>query len=138
MKPIADVNEMRKIQMDILLFIHQFCIDNGIQYSLAWGTMLGAIRHKGYIPWDDDIDIMMTRPEYDRFCKLFHDERSIYKLYDVHTDKKWIYPFAKISDERTIRVEKNALDEIGINIDVFPIDFYAGHVVTQEHHISFV
>lgn len=125
MKPIADVNEMRKIQMDILLFIHQFCIDNGIQYSLAWGTMLGAIRHKGYIPWDDDIDIMKTRPEYDRFCKLFHDERSIYKLYDVHTDKKWIYPFAKISDERTIRVEKNALDEIGINIDVFPIDFYA-------------
>lgn len=57
MKSIADVNEMRKIQMDILLFIHQFCIDNGIQYSLAWGTMLGAIRHKGYIPWDDDIDI---------------------------------------------------------------------------------
>lgn len=125
MKPIADVNEMRKIQMDILLFIHQFCIDNGIQYSLAWGTMLGAIRHKGYIPWDDDIDIMMTRPEYDRFCKLFHDDRSVYKLYDVHTDKKWIYPFAKISDERTIRVEKNALDEIGLNIDVFPIDYYA-------------
>ena len=125
MKPIRDVNEMRKIQMDILLFIHQFCIDNHIQYSLAWGTMLGAIRHKGYIPWDDDIDIMMTRPEYDRFCKLFHDDRSIYKLHDVHTDKKWIYPFAKISDERTIRVEKNALDEIGINIDVFPIDFYA-------------
>lgn len=125
MKPIADVNEMRKIQMDILLFIHQFCIDNHIQYPLAWGTMLGAIRHKGYIPWDDDIDIMMTRPEYDRFCKLFHDDRSIYKLHDVHTDKKWIYPFAKISDERTIRVEKNALDEIGINIDVFPIDFYA-------------
>lgn len=125
MKPIADVNEMRKIQMDILLFVHQFCIDNHIQYSLAWGTMLGAIRHKGYIPWDDDIDIMMTRPEYDRFCKLFHDDRSIYKLYDVHTDKKWIYPFAKISDERTIRVEKNALDEIGLNIDVFPIDYYA-------------
>lgn len=125
MKPIADVNEMRKIQMDILLFIHQFCIDNHIQYSLAFGTMLGAIRHKGYIPWDDDIDIMMTRPEYDRFCKLFHDDHSVYKLYDVHTDKKWIYPFAKISDERTIRVEKNALDEIGINIDVFPIDFYA-------------
>ena len=125
MKPITDVNEMRKIQMDILLFIHQFCIDNHIQYSLAWGTMLGAIRHKGYIPWDDDIDIMMTRPEYDRFCKLFHDDRSVYKLYDVHTDKKWIYPFAKISDERTIRVEKNALDEIGINIDVFPIDYYA-------------
>ena len=125
MKPITDVKEMRKIQMDILLFIHQFCIDNGIQYSLAWGTMLGAIRHKGYIPWDDDIDIMMTRPEYDRFCKLFHDDRSIYKLYDVHTDKKWIYPFAKISDERTIRVEKNALDEIGLNIDVFPIDYYA-------------
>lgn len=125
MKPITDVNEMRKIQMDILLFIHQFCRDNHIQYSLAWGTMLGAIRHKGYIPRDDDIDIMMTRPEYDRFCKLFHDDRSIYKLYDVHTDKKWIYPFAKISDERTIRVEKNALDEIGINIDVFPIDYYA-------------
>lgn len=68
---------------------------------------------------------MMTRPEYDRFCRLFHDDRSIYKVYDVHTDKKWIYPFAKISDERTIRVEKNALDEIGINIDVFPIDYYA-------------
>lgn len=125
MKAITDVKEMRKIQMDILLYIHQFCIDNNIQYSLAWGIMLGAIRHKGYIPWDDDIDIMMTRPEYDRFCKLFHDDHDIYKLYDVHTDKKWIYPFAKISDERTVRVEKSALDEIGMNIDIFPIDYYA-------------
>lgn len=103
---------MRKIQMVILLFIHQFCIDNHIQYSLAWGTMLGVFRHKGYIPWDDDIDFMMTCPEYDRFYKLFHDDHSIYKLYDVHKDKKWIYPFTKISNEHTIRVEKNALDEI--------------------------
>lgn len=54
MKPIRDVNEMRKIQMDILLFIYQFCIDNHIQYSLALGTMLGAILHKEYIPWDDE------------------------------------------------------------------------------------
>lgn len=79
MTPITDVNEMRKIQMDILLFVHQFCIDNHILYSLAWGTMLDVIRYKGYILWDDDIDIMMTRPGNDRFCKLFHDDRSILK-----------------------------------------------------------
>ena len=66
--------ELKKIQLDILCAIQKFCANNDIKYSLAYGTLLGAVRHKGYIPWDDDIDIIMTRDNYDRFMRTFVHE----------------------------------------------------------------
>ena len=64
--------ELNVIQLDILDDIHQFCVNNNIRYSLAFGSLIGAIRHHGYIPWDDDIDIMMPRPDYDVFINSFN------------------------------------------------------------------
>ena len=66
------IEEMRKLQISILLYVHDFCKENNIRYSLSGGTLLGAVRHKGYIPWDDDIDIMMPRPDYERFVNEFN------------------------------------------------------------------
>ena len=65
------LTDMRNIQLEILDRIDNVCRKNGLRYSLGGGTLLGAIRHKGYIPWDDDIDIMLPRPDYEKFLKIF-------------------------------------------------------------------
>ena len=69
--------EVRQIQLNIMHNIHVYCIEHNIRYSLAFGTLIGAVRHKGFIPWDDDIDIMMPRFDYNRFIQgfetIYHD-----------------------------------------------------------------
>lgn len=72
-----ELEELKKIQLEIMQVVHDFCVDNKIDYSLTYGTLIGVIRHKGYIPWDDDIDICMTRPEYNKFIKMFITKNSI-------------------------------------------------------------
>lgn len=114
------VNEMKLIQLDMLRYIHSFCIKNDIKYTLIFGTLLGAVRHKGYIPWDDDIDIAMPRSDYEMFVKSFsHD---FYKVYDYRMDLEYANPYAKIADTRTILEENINMKSIGINIDLFPLD----------------
>lgn len=117
-------DELKRIQIGILDKVTTFCEENNIRYSLYGGTLLGAIRHKGYIPWDDDIDISMPRPDYERFLKTFHEtENSYLKIHDLRLNKKYPYPFIKVSDERTLFIENcNNNYEIGVNIDIFPID----------------
>lgn len=113
--------ELKAIQLTILKSIDQFCQENGIKYSLAFGTLLGAVRHGGYIPWDDDIDIMMPREDYEKFIKFYNSNR--YKVMSFPKDKRYIIPYAKVIDSYTILKENTTLNlEIGVNIDVFPID----------------
>ena len=64
------LDEVKRLQLDVLQALHDFCQEKGIPYSMACGTMLGAVRHKGYIPWDDDIDVIMTTDAYDRLTEL--------------------------------------------------------------------
>ena len=61
------IDEIKKVQLDILIYIDQICKENDIKYSLAYGTQIGAVRHKGFIPWDDDIDVAMPRKDYEKF-----------------------------------------------------------------------
>lgn len=67
MKKIENSTELKTVILNTLLRFNEFCENNNIKYTIAYGTALGAIRHKGFIPWDDDIDVIMLRPEYDKF-----------------------------------------------------------------------
>jgi lipopolysaccharide cholinephosphotransferase len=116
--------ELKSIQLSILDKVATFCENHNIRYSLYGGTLLGAIRHNGYIPWDDDIDISMPRPDYERFINCFHlIEDPDLKIHDLRLNKKYPYPFIKVSDERTVFKENyNSNYTMGVHIDIFPID----------------
>lgn len=119
MKEIG-LKELRDLQLDILQNVHDFCVAYGIHYSLAYGTLLGAIRHKGYIPWDDDIDIAMLRPDYEKFMREYKDE--VYRFCECRLDKDIHIGFGKVEDTRTIIIEAGNTKNLGVTIDVFPID----------------
>ncbi len=123
MKEVS-VEDSKTIMIDILKDVSDFCDSNGIVYYLAYGTLLGAIRHKGFIPWDDDIDIMMPRPDFEKFICLYR----LYGKYSICSpyEKRSFLVSTKIYDERTIKIEKGIdyklYPKLGIDIDVFPID----------------
>lgn len=119
MKSIT-IDELKQIQLDIMQAVHDYCLQQGLHYSLAYGTLIGAVRHKGFIPWDDDIDIMMPRTDYDRLVKGF--SHPYYKLYDYSSDPEYVHPYAKVADTRTLLAENTNAKDLGINIDVFPVE----------------
>ena len=123
MKRIDDIRELREIQMGILDYVHGFCEQHGIVYFLSSGSLLGAVRHGGYIPWDDDIDIYVPRKEYERLLHEF-ENTSQYRLLDPSKEPHYYYTFAKVVDLRTRMVEKETEGyEIGVYIDIFPVDY---------------
>lgn len=118
-----DTGEMKRTQLEILDVVAKFCDDHEIKYWLDAGTLLGAVRHKGYIPWDDDIDVGMLRPDYDKFLRLFNGSSSRYKAHSIENDPDFALPFCKVMDTSTILYEP---DEKGfrfsINIDIWVFD----------------
>jgi len=126
-----DVTEYKsktdKIQLEMLLEVDRICKKHFIPYSLFGGTLLGAIRHKGYIPWDDDIDICMQRKDYERFIEICKKELSSeYFLQTFKTDRDYYYQFAKIRKNGTLFLEylDSELKNMhhGVFIDIFPLD----------------
>lgn len=119
-----DIEERKSIQMSIMDAVHQFCQEHDIRYSLACGSLLGAIRHGGYIPWDDDIDIYMLREDYTRFAKAFPKVyKGRYEFGALERDEHWTFLLGKVWDNRTKMVDtRQHTTDIGINIDIFPID----------------
>ena len=87
MRRITDVKELRQLQIAILDNVVAFCNERGISYSLAGGTLIGALRHKGYIPWDDDIDLYMLRKDYEIFAKTYQDSTGRYELMSPEKSK---------------------------------------------------
>ncbi len=133
MPKTISINELKTIQIDILQSFHDFCIQNDLKYSLAFGSLLGAVRHKGFIPWDDDIDLMMPRSDYERFVNSF--QHKFYKVYDYRFNEDYVLPYAKLADTRTLLIENANFKDIGINIDLFPIDSLAD---TKEASVVFL
>lgn len=128
------LDEIKKIQLNILKYVAEFCESRNINYFLAYGSLLGAIRHKGYIPWDDDIDIAMFREDFETFTKEYSKGEHIYKLYYFQREKSYPYPFAKISSIKTILFEESDLDfeKFGVNIDLFPLDYLPKNIILRK------
>ncbi|MBR2937037.1 MAG: LicD family protein [Oscillospiraceae bacterium] len=120
-----NISPFKEKLLRILQCFHQFCVYNGLTYYIGGGTALGAARHKGFIPWDDDIDIAMPREDYERFLTLTAGKLS--HIYAVETsgphNADFKYAYAKIYDTTTTLIE-SAQEPIvrGLYIDVFPLD----------------
>ncbi|MBR1792905.1 MAG: LicD family protein [Bacteroidales bacterium] len=121
------IRDVQMISLDILKDVHNFCVKNGINYSLSGGTLLGAIRHKGFIPWDDDVDIQMPRPDYDRFVRTYKSECG-YKLFTPETEDNLEVRIriSKVCDMTRTLMKKGTYawvdQDTGIGIDIIPVD----------------
>ena len=119
------IEEIREVELQTLIEIDQFCKNNNLRYILSYGTLIGAIRHNGFIPWDDDIDIAMPREDYDFFVRNYSSKNS--KIISCETDNKYVFSFAKVYNTETLKKEKmnyRGMEAIGIDVDVFPVDYY--------------
>ena len=117
------IEELKQYQLGILKVVAEYCEGNEIKYWLDCGTLLGAVRHKGYIPWDDDIDIGMLREDYDKFIYSFNSSNERYKVYSIENNPDFYFPHAKVLDTDTVLYEpdENGL-KLNINIDIFIYD----------------
>lgn len=121
-----DITKIQQEEFSILKEFDRICKKHNIKYHLMGGTLLGSIRHKGFIPWDDDIDVSMLRADYETFLDVCGRElNSGYFLQTNKTDKNYIMQFAKLRKNETIFLEKSMSDldiHHGVYIDIFPLD----------------
>lgn len=123
----TDIEKAKKLEVEMLKYIREICVKDNINYYIIAGTLLGAIRHKGFIPWDDDIDIGLFRNDYDRLINaLVKDCNSKYFLQNYITDKNFPRCYSKLRYNNTKFIEKNVskLDiHHGVFVDIFPLDY---------------
>ena len=118
--------ELPEIKQELFILLKEIkavCEEHNIRYYLGCGTLLGAVRHKGFIPWDDDIDILMPRSDYNRFIELQKNGLLKNTLFCNELNKKYKYPFAKYSKNGT-HIKEGILSagKFGVFIDIFPMD----------------
>lgn len=148
MKRSVSKEDVSKKQLEILEFIDMTCRENNIEYSLIGGSLLGAIRHKGFIPWDDDIDVMLTRDNYNKLMEviMLKNDNRFTLLY--YKNVKAYMPFTKLCDNETLIESKteNLNRGTGIFVDIFPYDFlpnkakerksFRGEILNKARYLS--
>lgn len=140
MKRDAKLKRIQKISLDILKEIIRVCDENNIDYQLCRGSLLGAIRHKGIIPWDDDIDISMKRKDFDRFLEIAPSKLPMeMEVLSYKSEKVYPFVFAKVFNKNTSVVEhylESSGYRSGVYVDIFPIDGTPNNRILRRLHIG--
>lgn len=123
MKEITSA-EQKELLLEMLKYVDEICRKNNINYFLYGGTLIGGIRHKGFIPWDDDVDVCVPYKEYRKLIEILkQDDR--YNVHDPYSlsEEEYYYMFTKITDKRTVLIENNfnRIKDMGVFLDIFPI-----------------
>lgn len=120
------LRKVQKVELEILDIVHKVCVENQLKYSLAYGTLIGAVRHQGFIPWDDDIDICMPREDYEKFLEIWPKYKfEDYILQNIETDEDFTQNFTKIRKNHTTFLqpkEEQYKYHKGFFVDIFPGD----------------
>lgn len=125
------LKELQSLEIEILEDVHEFCINNELRYSLYGGTAIGAVRHSGFIPWDDDIDIVMPRPDYEKFCNSYSSDR--FRFIERRNDDNSMLAFARVCDDKRTICKSNLpwhKETNAVWIDIFPADGYDSRDMT--------
>ncbi len=134
--------EVKEIQLQMLDSVDAFCREHNLRYSLGGGTLLGAIRHKGYIPWDDDIDLMMPRAHYQFLLENYnHSDYSAHYWSPENSGagrRNWVLPFAKIVHKYSTITEGGIATVEGVNIDIFPVDGVCDELPRLNRHLRYI
>lgn len=122
-----NIDEIKQYSFEVLCVIRDICEKHDIRYSLTGGTLIGAVRHKGFIPWDDDIDIMMPRADYDRFISIVKQMKDlpVRILAEEICPDDYYYAWAKACHKKTELIEKDVEQtnaKLGVYVDIFPVD----------------
>lgn len=121
----AQIRKMHNVQLTMLIEFDRICRKHNIKYILDGGSLLGAIRHKGFIPWDDDIDIRMLRGEYEKFCEVSNElsQDMTFQNYELDKGYPWMYAKIRMNGTKAVKIGQDKLDmHSGIFIDIFPCD----------------
>ena len=124
-RKVTDLEEIQAMLYDLMQELHKICEEHGLVYNLFGGSLLGAVRHEGMIPWDDDIDVTMPRPDYEKLIRILKNNQNGNCCIYIENDKNYVYPFAKFCRRDTILVEKTIRDKfskIKLYVDIFPLD----------------
>ena len=118
------LEDFQQVSIDILKVVDAYCCANSINYSVGYGTLIGTIRHQGFIPWDDDIDLVMPRPDYEKFVRSFNNYSDNFKVAAPELDYNYYAPYANVYDTRTLLIEPRNRHgfEMGVKIVIFPLD----------------
>lgn len=131
-----DIKKVHNRILETLLAVDRVCKEHNLRYYIIAGTLLGAVRHKGFIPWDDDLDIAMPRSDYDKL--IAHSTEWLPKQYELictENDANYPLPFAKIQDAETTLIERMHMKYLGgIYIDVFPLDGVPHNKIARRWH----
>jgi lipopolysaccharide cholinephosphotransferase len=131
-----DIRPLQLCMLKTLLSIDNMCKSHDLHYCIMAGTMIGAVRHKGFIPWDDDIDVGMPRPDYEKF--IANSREWLPKPYELicgENDSVYPLPFAKIQDASTTLIERKHLSYLGgVYVDVFPLDAVPSNILVRRIH----
>lgn len=129
-----NIKDIQAKLLDNLIAFDQICRQHNLTYYIEAGTLLGAVRHQGFIPWDDDVDVVMPRPDYDRL--LAHAAEWLPAPYELHSgssQQRYLHPFAKLVDASTTVVERRYV--MGVYVDIFPIDGMSASPLSQWCHL---